>query len=113
MTWELGLFLGGFAALLAGCLVPNRWLPPLPNDKLMHALAFGALTALALRMAQNWTEASLWLGGLLLAGWLIECLQQLVPDRDFSWPDMAANAAGIVAALPLAWFGPLGTGSAF
>jgi VanZ family protein len=37
------------------------------------------------------------LAGLLLAGWLIECLQQLVPGRGFSWRDMAANAAGVAA----------------
>jgi hypothetical protein len=28
-------------------------------------------------------------------GWLIECLQALVPDRRFCWRDLAANAAGI------------------
>jgi hypothetical protein len=96
--WELALFLAFLAALVLGCLVPNRWLPPLPNDKLMHAAAFAVLTSLALRIAQTRMEALWWLGGLLLAGWLIECLQQLLPDRGFSWPDMAANAAGIAAA---------------
>jgi uncharacterized integral membrane protein len=26
--WELALFLAFLAALVLGCLVPNRWLPP-------------------------------------------------------------------------------------
>lgn len=97
MMWELCFFGAAMAALLLGCLIPNRHLPPLPNDKLMHALAFGGLTALALHMAHGRLQVALWLAGLLLAGWLIECLQQLVPDRGFSWPDIAANAAGIAA----------------
>jgi len=95
------LFGVALAAVVAGCLIPNRYLPPLPNDKLLHAGAFAVLTGLGLRIAQDGRHAALWLLGLLLAGWLIECLQQLVPDRGFSWPDIAANAAGIaVAAIP-------------
>lgn len=99
MTPELTMFVGAALALVAGCLVPNRWLPPsMPNDKLMHFVAFAVLTVLALRVAHGRQETVLWLAGLLVIGWLIECLQKLVPDRNFSWPDMAANAAGIAAA---------------
>ena len=83
------------AAVLVGCLVPNSWLPRLPNDKLMHFTAFGGIAALALPLAQNRTEGALWLLGLLVASWVIECLQELVPGRHFCWRDMAANAAGI------------------
>jgi VanZ family protein len=83
-------------AVVAGCLVPNRWLPSsLPNDKLLHFASFAGLSLLALRIAHDRTEAALWLLGLLLGGWLIECLQALVPDRGFSWRDIGANAAGI------------------
>lgn len=106
MAWELQLLIAAGAALAGGCLVPNRWLPAaLPNDKLMHFVAFAVLTVLALRLAHGRAETLLWLGGLLLAGWLIECLQQLVPDRGFSWRDMAANAAGVASAAlaTLAW----------
>ena len=96
MAWEWGLLIAAGAALSAGCLVPNRWLPAsLPNDKLMHFAAFGVLTALALRLSDSRSESLLWMGGLLVAGWVIECLQQLLPDRGFSWRDIAANAAGI------------------
>lgn len=101
MPPEVLLFVCAATALVAACLVPNRWLPPLPNDKLLHFGAFAVLTVLALRAAQGPLEASWWLIGLLAGGWLIECLQSLVPDRRFCWRDLAANAAGIAAvALP-------------
>lgn len=82
-------------AVCVGCLVPNRWLPALPNDKFLHFASFAVLAMLALRVAQGRAEALFWLFGLLFAGWLIECLQGLVPDRRFCWRDMGANAAGI------------------
>lgn len=86
------------AAVCVGCLVPNRWLPPLPNDKFLHFASFAVLSVLALRIAEGRFEALLWLLGLLVAGWLIECLQALVPDRRFCWRDIAANAGGIAFA---------------
>lgn len=96
MMWEMTVFVGFSLALLGGCLVPNQWLPSrLPNDKLMHFGAYALLALLAVRIATSVPERALWLAGLLLAGWLIECLQQLVPGRGFSWRDMAANAAGV------------------
>lgn len=98
MAWELLIFVVAAVAMAAGCLVPNRWLPSLPNDKLMHFAGFAMLSMLALRLAQDRREAALWLLSLLVAGWLIECLQNLVPERRFCWRDMAANAAGIVFA---------------
>lgn len=86
-------------AVCVGCLVPNRWLPPLPNDKFLHFASFAVLAILALRVAEGRIEALSWLLGLLIAGWLIECLQgALVPDRRFCWRDLAANAAGIAFA---------------
>jgi hypothetical protein len=84
------------AAVVAGCVVPNRWLPStLPNDKFLHFASFAVLAALALRVADGRAQALLWLLGLLAAGWAIECLQALVPDRKFCWRDICANAAGI------------------
>lgn len=96
----LGLAL---AAVATACLVPNRWLPPLPNDKLMHFASFALLAGLALRAADGLLQAACLLLGLLVAGWLIECLQALVPDRGFCWRDLAANAAGIAFAAACAW----------
>jgi hypothetical protein len=95
MGGELMLFVGTAAALSAGCLVPNRWLPRLPNDKLLHFAGFALLSVLALRTADTRAEMAWWLLGLLVGGWVIECLQSLVPDRAFCWRDIGANAAGI------------------
>lgn len=92
------LFVCAALGLCIGCLVPNRWLPPLPNDKLLHFAAFAVLTVLALRIAQTGAQAAWWLAGLLVGGWVIECLQALVPDRRFCWRDLGANAAGIGSA---------------
>ena len=86
------------SAVCVGCLVPNRWLPPLPNDKFLHFASFAVLALLAMRVAHGHAEALLWLLGLLVLGWLIECLQTLVPDRRFCWRDIGANAAGIAFA---------------
>lgn len=108
MGTELMVFAGAALVLCAGCLVPNRWLPPLPNDKFLHFAGFAVLSVLALRVANGRIEAMLWLAGLLVGGWLIECLQMLVPDRKFCWRDIGANAAGIafvgLGAQLIAWY---------
>lgn len=95
MGLEAILFVCAAAGLCVGCLVPNRWLPPLPNDKFLHFAAYAVLTVLALRIAEDAVEAAWWMIGLAIGGWLIECLQALVPDRRFCWRDIAANSAGI------------------
>lgn len=102
MQWEVIVFGLASTAVLAGCLLPNARLPPLPNDKLLHFAAFAGLGALAARIADDYSGLACWLLGLLLAGWLIECLQNLVPGRRFSWLDQGANAAGIACAALLA-----------
>ncbi len=103
MGWELMLFVAGMTAISAGCLMPARWLPPLPNDKLLHFLAFAGLTLLAMRIAHGRAEYATWLVSLLIAGWAIEVLQNWVPGRRFCWRDMAANAAGVSTAALLSW----------
>ncbi|HEY8023240.1 MAG TPA: VanZ family protein [Burkholderiaceae bacterium] len=92
------LFAIGLTTITAGCLTPKGWLPSLPNDKLLHFLAFGGLALLAGRIADTRIELLAWLAGLLLAGALIEGLQSLIPGRNFCWRDIAANAAGIATA---------------
>lgn len=98
MTWEWLCLLTGSVAVSVGCLLPARWVPPLPNDKLLHFLAFGALTLLTERVAQGWWQLAAGCGLLLAGGGLIELLQNLVPGRQFCWRDLAANAAGIATA---------------
>lgn len=107
MSWEVLSFVLVAGALSAGCLVPNRWLPPLPNDKFMHFAGFGLLSLLALQIADGVAERALWLFGLLVGGWVIECLQALVPDRAFCWRDMRANTAGIACAAAGAYIVPM------
>lgn len=102
--WELMAFAVVACAMCVGCLVPNAWLPPLPNDKLMHFGGFALLTALALRLADGTVASLLSLLALLVASWLIECLQTLVPGRGFCWRDMGANAAGIASVALVASF---------
>ncbi|WEF32934.1 VanZ family protein [Pseudoduganella chitinolytica] len=98
MGWEVGMFAVVVTAVAVGCLMPTHWLPPLPHDKWLHFGAYGGLTLLAVQIAPGWSQLKFWLLGLLVAGWLIELLQMLVPGRNFCWRDMGANAAGIVTA---------------
>lgn len=99
IAWPWIGFIVGALGVSAGCLLPPRWLPPLlPNDKLLHFLAFGGLSLLAGQIATNEIKLAWWLAGLFIAGWLIEVVQKWVPGRDFCWRDLAANTAGIVLA---------------
>lgn len=109
MVWPLVFFIGGISAVSAGCLIPARWCPQLPNDKLMHFAAFGTL-ALTSGLLTDRTGPLLGLqGGLFLAGAGIELLQNLVPGRQFCWHDLLANTAGIaLATIVLFVFNPFG-----
>lgn len=66
-------------------------------DKLNHVLAFAALAFCAQHAAQGsrW-PAPAWQGGLLAYGVLIEIAQTAVPGRHGEWPDLLADAVGIV-----------------
>lgn len=106
MRWELAALMLGMVTIPLGCLLPLSRLPPLPNDKLMHFVAFGGMGWLAARLVQPGWQAALALATVLLASWIIELLQNRVPGRRFCWRDMAANCAGIAcAAALLAWPG--------
>lgn len=92
------LFILGLGAIVLGCLTPKNWMPALPNDKLLHFIAFGGLALLAGRIASTSVELVAWLLGLLAVGAIIEGLQIFIPGRNFCWRDIAANAAGIATA---------------
>lgn len=98
MRWELIAFLVGLVAIPVGCLVPNSRLPRLPNDKVMHFVAFGGMALLAGRLAHGNGQTALALAAVFVASWCIEVLQKWVPGRDFCWRDLAANAAGVLCA---------------
>jgi VanZ family protein len=98
MGWEVVIFALALAGVAVGCLAPAGWLPVFKHDKLLHFLAFAMLTVLATLAVRDWAHWPWSLLALLLAGWLIEVLQKLVPGRNFCWRDMAANAGGIASA---------------
>jgi hypothetical protein len=106
LRWELMAFLFGLVAIPIGCLLPLSRLPPLPNDKLLHFVAFGGMALLAGRLAQGQgggdgaaiARMGLALIAVFVASWVIELLQNLVPGRKFCWRDLAANAAGVLCA---------------
>jgi uncharacterized protein YfiM (DUF2279 family) len=101
--WNAALLCAGGVVYVAGCMVPNRWLPArMPNDKLLHFVAFAVLGWLTLALAGGPERGILWLPGLVLAGVVVEWMQQLVPDRGFSWRDIAANVAGVAFAAAVA-----------
>lgn len=69
------------------------------NDKLQHVLAFGLLALLARAAYPRcppWTRV---LPGLLGYGLLMECVQGLLPWREFSLLDLVADLCGAVMAL--------------
>lgn len=92
------MFLCGLVAIALGCLLPNSRLPRLPNDKVLHFLAFGGMALLAGRLVDTPLQVVFALCGVLAGSWLIELLQNMVPGRKFCWRDMGANAAGIGSA---------------
>ncbi len=98
MRWELAGLLLGMVAIPLGCLLPLSRLPPLPNDKLLHFLAFGGMALMAGRLVQPGWPVAVSLGVVLAGSWVIELLQNYVPGRHFCWRDMAANLAGIACA---------------
>lgn len=98
VRWELWLFLIGLVGIPLGCLLPLPWLRTLPNDKLLHFGAFGGMALLAGRLVSTPLHTALALLALLVLGWVIELLQNLVPGRAFCWRDMLANAGGIACA---------------
>ena len=85
------------------------------NDKVSHYLAFswlGAILAWSLvncslrwpqriHLQNTWPWAAL---ALFLYGFAIEGLQDVIPQRQFEWLDLAANGAGIATVLILGFF---------
>lgn len=71
------------------------------SDKLLHALAFGALATIA-HAAFPGGRGLVWSMPLLLFyGFAIELVQSRLPYRSFEWLDLAADAAGLGAYLLL------------
>lgn len=103
MSLEIFLFFLIASAVTVGSLVPARVLPPLPNDKLMHFVAYAGLAILVTRLAPEKT-LFLCIAMLFIGGWMIEVLQNLVPGRNFCWHDMVANTFGIACGASVAHY---------
>lgn len=90
--------------MLSGCIIPSHMLPKkMPHDSLLHALAFALLTLPLCSLLLSPLELLVACVGLWLFGLAIECLQQLVPGRQFGLDDVAYNTIGIVVvAIPYA-----------
>ena len=95
----------GFQLLLFLTLTLVTWqaLSPQPidqteqiNDKLGHALVFLFLAAIADHAYASTKFNIKKFSYLILYGIGIECAQYFVPSRQFSFLDMAADAAGII-----------------
>jgi VanZ family protein len=97
-----------YSSLVAGCLLafspPDAGLQPRYNDKLLHFLGFLVMSQLAF-LAHPRTSAFYPVLGLCGFGLGIELVQALLPRRDFSLLDWAADCAAVAlffyALLPL------------
>lgn len=73
------------------------------HDKLVHGMTFAGLTLLGC-LAYRHAGAAAQLGaGLAVFGFLLELAHHVLPYREFSGLDLAANTAGIAAALLAAY----------
>lgn len=66
---------------------------PAQHDKIGHFLAYAALAACAWLAFRNRTAVAL----CFAYGALFELIQSMIPGRDASWLDMAANGTGVAA----------------
>ena len=94
--------------VLAATLMPAIWFGSIRHlagaDKWSHLIAFLVLTvwfAGLYRRRSYWRLAL----GLLAFGALIELCQGAIGYRSAEWQDLAADAAGILAGLGIAWAG--------
>ena len=69
------------------------------NDKLLHAIAYTYLAAALWWAYRHRVTSYSLVAALLIYGVLIEVVQFYIPNRVFSWLDIAANTLGILIAL--------------
>ena len=99
------MLLGVLGATLAPSVLMNMRLPELGgNDKWAHGIAF---LILAVWFSGQYSRRSYWKIAISLVafGALIEVCQYMTRYRTAEWLDLAADCAGIVAGLVVAWAG--------
>lgn len=99
--WRVALGLSLLAILWLATTSSPYPMPSSPNDKVNHVIAFVELTLLA-RLGWPGLPAIRYTIPLLAFGLALELVQSQLDHRDFSWADLAADAAGIVLGL-LPW----------
>jgi len=108
LRWMLGWQIGGL--LLIAALIAGSLLPPIAimvargEDKVLHAVAYGALSLYYAGLIRP-RYYILIAVGLMGLGIAIELLQRRIGYRVADTYDVVANAAGIVAGLVLALAG--------
>lgn len=101
--WQACLLISVCAVVWLATTSDPYPVPSSSSDKFNHIIAFTEMTLLA---RLGWPQARLYgiALPLLAFGLAIELVQAQLPYRDFSWADLAADAAGIAIAL-LPWPG--------
>ena len=72
------------------------------GDKMGHAAMFAVL-AFACRLSWPYSPMAIPAGALVLLGLVTEALQLWIPGRTGAWGDMAADCAGVVLGMVVAW----------
>lgn len=99
--WRIALVLSILAILWLATTSNPYPMPSSPSDKVNHIIAFVELTLLA-RLGWPGRQVFLYAIPLLAFGLALELIQSPLDHRDFSWSDLAADAAGIAFGL-LPW----------
>ena len=96
------LFAVACVVVLSVSLLPGKQLPAnLIWDKAGHFIAYMGLAGIC-KFASN--KHPMWqlFIGIVAFSFVIELLQQLIPNRGFEWMDMVANGLGTLVGLLLA-----------
>jgi len=83
--------------------VPRFLVIMMKQDKLMHTLAYFCLMAWFAQIFRHWFTRLILAIGLMCFGLGMECVQAVLPTRQFDVIDMLANCSGVVMAWALAY----------
>ncbi len=98
------LFVVACLAIFTVSLLPGKSLPAnLIWDKAGHFIAYAGLAGIC-RFASNKRQNWQIIIAVILFSFLIELLQQLIPNRSFEWYDLLANGLGALSGTIAAYF---------
>lgn len=98
------LFIIASLAVLTVSLLPGNNLPSnLIWDKAGHFIAYCGLAGIC-RFASNKRATWQLVIGVIIFSFIIELLQQLIPNRSFEWYDLLANSLGAISGGFIAYF---------